>query len=414
MNIQQAKEEIKNTVRAYQQRDGEGNYLIPEYRQRPILLMGPPGIGKTRIMEQICDELDIGLVACSLTHHTRQTALGLPAIVDREYADGHFKVTEYTLSDIIAQIYSHMKETGHHRGILFLDEINCISETLVPAMLQLLQQKTFGGQRIPDGWILVGAGNPPAYNRSARAFDIVTLDRVRLIEVEADLDAWRHYAEDAGVHGAVMSFLRLKPKCFFRINRDVDGIRYVTPRGWEDLSSLIKAYEACGTAVDENVVSEFIRDRDVAEDMAVYLDLYNRYRDDYHVEGILDGEPPQLAYQRLLEAGFDERVSVVRLILDALKVRAAVSGFADGTGAPASPDFQANPTPLESSLKNAFSFIEETMGVGNEMLIFVTGLTDSTDLLMHMMEHPSEEYIRFSDDLVGDTRRAKILSAMRE
>ena len=56
MNIAQAKEEIKHTVQAYLKKDDEGNYRIPAIRQRPILLIGPPGIGKTQIMEQIAEE----------------------------------------------------------------------------------------------------------------------------------------------------------------------------------------------------------------------------------------------------------------------------------------------------------------------------------------------------------------------
>ena len=53
MNIRQAKNEIKHTVEAYLKKDEAGDYEIPEIRQRPVLLMGPPGIGKTQIMEQI-------------------------------------------------------------------------------------------------------------------------------------------------------------------------------------------------------------------------------------------------------------------------------------------------------------------------------------------------------------------------
>ena len=53
MNIKQAKQEIANTLKAYLTRDELGNYLIPAIRQRPVLLMGPPGIGKTQIMERI-------------------------------------------------------------------------------------------------------------------------------------------------------------------------------------------------------------------------------------------------------------------------------------------------------------------------------------------------------------------------
>ena len=70
MNIKQAKEEIKHTVMAYLSKDEQGEYRIPVIRQRPILLMGPPGIGKTQIMEQIAMECKIGLVAYTITHHT--------------------------------------------------------------------------------------------------------------------------------------------------------------------------------------------------------------------------------------------------------------------------------------------------------------------------------------------------------
>ena len=80
MDIKRAKQEIKDSVEAYLQKDAFGEYEIPGIRQRPVLLMGPPGIGKTQIMEQISRELGIGLVAYTITHHTRQSAVGLPFI----------------------------------------------------------------------------------------------------------------------------------------------------------------------------------------------------------------------------------------------------------------------------------------------------------------------------------------------
>ena len=85
MNIAQAKEEIKHSVEAYLKKDAKGNYRIPVIRQRPILMMGPPGIGKTQIMEQIAEECGIGLVAYTITHHTRQSAVGLPMIEHMNY-----------------------------------------------------------------------------------------------------------------------------------------------------------------------------------------------------------------------------------------------------------------------------------------------------------------------------------------
>lgn len=74
MNIAQAREEILNTARIYLAKDEFGAYRIPLERQRPVFMLGAPGIGKTAIMEQVVRELGIGLVSYSMTHHTRQSA----------------------------------------------------------------------------------------------------------------------------------------------------------------------------------------------------------------------------------------------------------------------------------------------------------------------------------------------------
>ena len=124
MNIKRAKNEIKNALKAYLATDEFGAYRIPPIRQRPILLMGPPGIGKTQIMQQIAEETGVGLVSYTLTHHTRQSALGLPFIVHEEFEGLEYEASEYTMSEIIASVYAYMKKSGVRRGILFLDEIN--------------------------------------------------------------------------------------------------------------------------------------------------------------------------------------------------------------------------------------------------------------------------------------------------
>jgi DNA polymerase III delta prime subunit len=330
MNIQRAKEEIIHTVKAYLAKDALGEYAIPAIRQRPVLLMGPPGIGKTQIMEQVARECGVALVAYTITHHTRQSAVGLPFIRQKHYGDRDVSVTEYTMSEIIASIYDKMEATGLREGILFIDEINCVSETLAPTMLQFLQCKTFGNQAVPAGWIIVAAGNPPEYNKSVRDFDLVTLDRVRRMDIEPDLGAWKEYARGARIHSAILSYLELHPQSFYQINADVDGTQFVTTRGWEDLSNLLAAYEPLGLTADEDVIRQYIQHKAIAEDFAAYLALYYKYRDDYGVEDILAGHARPEAFARLLRAPFDERLSLVGLLLAGLRARfAAARGAAD-------------------------------------------------------------------------------------
>lgn len=439
MNIREAKEEIKHTVQAYFQKDGKGAYRMPVERQRPILLMGPPGIGKTQIMEQVAEECGIGLVSYTITHHTRQSAVGLPFIREQQFGGQTYSVTEYTMSEIIASVYRKIEE-GFPEGILFIDEINCVSETLAPTMLQFLQCKTFGNQAVPSGWMIVAAGNPPEYNKSVRAFDMVTLDRVRCINVEADLSVWRSYARERHIHGAILSYLELRPKNFYRVEADVDGLRFVTARGWEDFSRLMDSYEELELPVTEEIVYEFLRHHDVAQDVAAYLDLYRKYRDDYGIADILRGRVEPETYARLERAALDERLSVVNLLVDGLHAQVerflAMQKELDGAFDALkeyrnSPD--ADPSVLSEmraafdgrrgiyeeqerscadGLEHAFDFMEAAFGRGQEMVVFVTELTMTPDFVRFLSEHSCERYLTYNQELLAGTKRGALLAEL--
>ena len=316
MNIQKAKEQIKNAMTAYFTKDEFGGYVISPERQRPVFLIGPPGIGKTAIMEQIAEELGVGLVSYSMTHHTRQSALGLPFIEKKIYGGVEYSVSEYTMSEIIASVYDFIEKTGLSEGILFLDEINCVSETLAPAMLQFLQYKTFGRHRVPEGWIVVTAGNPPEYNASVRDFDVVTWDRLKRVDVEPDYTVWKEYAIQKQTHPSVLTYLEVKKENFYRVETTVDGKSFVTARGWSDLSDMIRLYEKNGLAVDEDLIGQYLQNKKIARDFSIYYDLYNKYKSDYQTGKILSGEADAAIKERARRAKFDERLSLIGLLLD--------------------------------------------------------------------------------------------------
>jgi hypothetical protein len=321
MNIKSAKQQIKNSVDTYLLKDQFGDYCISIEKQRPILLIGAPGIGKTAIMEQIAGELAINLVAYSMTHHTRQSAIGLPFITEKTYGQRTYSVSEYTMSEIIASVYECMENTGIKEGILFLDEINCISETLAPAMLQFLQYKIFGKHRLPEGWVVISAGNPPEYNNSVREYDVATLDRLKKITVEADYGVWKEYAYEKGIHASILTYLDIKQSDFYLIESSMEGKSFVTARGWEDLSVVIFLYEQGKIEIDEELIGQYLQHKQVAADFAIYYELYMKYKQKYDINRIFDNNYDQSMIAAIKLARFDERLSFIGAAIDAVNFK---------------------------------------------------------------------------------------------
>lgn len=329
MTIQEAKQEIINTLHVYLSKNEQGQYEIPIEKQRPVLLMGPPGIGKTAIMEQIAAKEHIALVSYTITHHTRQSAVGLPVIREKTYRGQTVSVTEYTMSEIIASIYDKMNETHLTEGILFLDEINCVSETLAPTMLQFLQYKTFGSHRVPEGWLIVVAGNPPEYNKSVRDFDTVTLDRLKRIDIAEDFTAWKKYAYAHSVNPAILTYLDIKKENFYQVDATIHGEDFVTARGWEDLSRLIDAYEKQSLPITTPTIHQYLQHEEIARDFSSYYELFKKYSHTYDVVEILQGSSCPDILERLKEAPFDEALSVIGLFLGKLNEMFATSHETD-------------------------------------------------------------------------------------
>ena len=98
----------------------------------------------------------------------------------------------------------------------------------------------------------------------------------------------------------------------------MDGKRFVTARGWEDLSQFLQVCETLDLPVDESVIAQYLQHPAIAKDFTNYLYLYRKYQTDYDVPAILNGKYTPATVTKLRAAPFDERFSAVSLLLDGL------------------------------------------------------------------------------------------------
>ena len=155
------------------------------------------------------------------------------------------------------------------------------------------------------------------------------MDLVKPIEVEEDFAVWKEYASRKGIHGAILSYLDIKKDNFYRIETTVDGIQFATARGWEDLSELLCVYEELGLKADRQVVGQYIQMPRIAKDFANYLELYNKYQQTYHVDEVLRGAWKAITVSELRAAPFDEKLSVMGLLLSRLAESAGETRMQD-------------------------------------------------------------------------------------
>ena len=418
MNIKEATNHIKNTVIAYLEKNEDGSFFIPVEKQRPVFLYGPPGIGKTAVMEQIANELNIGLVSYSMTHHTRQSAIGLPFIAKKTFDEKEYSVSEYTMSEILASVYNYIEETGKKEGILFLDEINCVSETLAPSMLRFLQYKTFGSHEVPKGWIVVTAGNPPEYNKSVREYDIATLDRIKKIDVEASYDVWKEYAVNNNVHPAILAFLDIKKNCFYSIENTPAGKRFVTARGWEDLSRIMCLYEKKNLEIDASLIEQYIQSPAVAQDFSNYYSAFKKLKDIFDTEKILNGGFDNTVIEETKSLGISEKLGLINILSDCItlkskdvitesnSIKETLKLLKEKEIIPEEKEkikkdidrLKSRVSDIQTALSNAVEFMKSAFGDSPETEIFVSNITLNKSSATFLISFGCESFAKLSDN----------------
>lgn len=220
----------------------------------PLLVKGPPGIGKSDAVEQVAQEHGVELKSLRIAQRDPQGLQGLPTLDEDEGVSRHLPPAELP------------QEEGP--GILFLDEFLLAPPTMMQICQRLIYERKLGADyALPDRFLVVAAGNLLDDPRAqVNPLPAPTANRMAIFEVEPDLQSFRKYAIKEDLHPQILGFLGFRPNLLYR-EPGSGNQAFPTPRTWERASRLLKADLSIDCVVGEAAAAEFDAYREVESSM---------------------------------------------------------------------------------------------------------------------------------------------------
>lgn len=188
------------------------------HRLPPLMVWGPPGVGKSTVLREVAEQEGIGFIDIRLAQREPVDLRGLPV------PDG--EQVRWLLS-------SDWPRDPDSRGIVLFDELTAADRTLQVAAYEILLDRRLGDlYRVPPGWLLVGAGNRAGDRAVATTMSSALANRFCHLEIAPDLDAWVAWANAKGLDPVVSGFLRFRPTLFLDMSGSLDR-GWPSPRSWE-------------------------------------------------------------------------------------------------------------------------------------------------------------------------------------
>lgn len=279
-------------------------FIVLSYFSRiPLFIWGPPGVGKSQIVRQTAMEIAriLGLRFSDLPEDFKGSSdtfvlidlrpaylepsdlLGIPDL-DREK-----KVTIWCVPEWLPR---------EGKGIIFLDELNLAVPAVQHACYQLILDRRLGAYLLPEGWVVIAAGNREIDRAGVHPLPPPLANRFIHVELVNDIESWRRWAQGeraslslpsapqgdgSGIREEIIAFLTFRPEFLYK--SDASSKAFPTPRSWEMLSRLMNIWDdlpnpitlqelagaTVGPAVAHELIS-FLRLRKEVPNPGLYLD----------------------------------------------------------------------------------------------------------------------------------------------
>lgn len=194
--------------------------------QQPLMIWGPPGVGKSDVVRQVAADMKYNLIDLRLALLDPVDLRGIP------FVDQEAMVANWAAAGMLPNEQTH----GKH-GILFLDEIVQAPQSVQGAALQLVLDRKVGEYELPEGWYIAAAGNRTTDRSGANRMIAALGSRFTHIDFDVHIDDWTAYAVDHGLVTEVLSFIRFRPGLLHEF--DKDARTFPCPRTWEFVSKIL-------------------------------------------------------------------------------------------------------------------------------------------------------------------------------
>ncbi|MDP1594041.1 MAG: MoxR family ATPase, partial [Gallionella sp.] len=191
-----------------------------EGHHTPVMLWGPPGVGKSQIIAQVATRHAVPMIDIRLSQMEPSDLRGIPFRIDNR--------VEWAVPSMLPDIERHGPE-----GVLFLDEITSAPPSVSAAAYQLILDRRLGAYEVPAGWAIFAAGNRQGDRGVTYTMPAPLANRFSHFEIEANLDDWVNWAYGNGIDERLIGFLRFRPERLFDFDPAHNPVAFPSPRSWE-------------------------------------------------------------------------------------------------------------------------------------------------------------------------------------
>jgi hypothetical protein len=238
---------------------------------RPVFIWGPPGIGKSALVERFAADVGLDCVSLLGSQLAPEDLIGVPRIEDGK--------SVFCPPRIIARDAPYL---------LFVDELNACSFEVQKAFYSLINDRRLGEYRLPHGSVVVGAGNRAQDQAIVKPMSSALMNRMLHVELKPTARDWLDWAYGQGLHEWVLRYVETRPD-HLHVALPKTEETFTTPRAWHILSDALLAYGPQVTPGEVEMLASGCLSPAHARSFGAFVkQLHGKLR----VEHVLSGEQP--------------------------------------------------------------------------------------------------------------------------